>query len=87
MMASENGLTPGGAKPVFIGGAWLVTAQPWSRRITAKIYQVRQIVLYFLWQKKFFGQVLLSVRFPCSVCGDAYMAKSFNSHLKAIHEA
>ena len=29
MMASENGLTPGGAKPVFIGGAWLVTAQPW----------------------------------------------------------
>ena len=41
----------------------------WSRRITAKVYQVHQIVLYFLRQKKFLGQVLLGVKFPCSVCG------------------
>jgi hypothetical protein len=59
----------------------------WSRRITAKVYQVRQIVLYFLWQKKFLGQVLLGFRFPCSVCGDACITTSFNNHHKAIHEA
>ena len=46
-----------------------------------------QIVLYFLWQKQFSGQLLLGGRFPCSVCGDAYMTNSFNNHLKAIHEA
>ena len=35
--------------------------------ITAKIYQVRQIVLYLFWQKKFSGSVLLVLDFP-AVC-------------------
>ena len=33
MMARENGLTPGRATRLFIGGAWLVTAQVWLRLI------------------------------------------------------
>ena len=37
--------------------------------------------------KEIFWASPLGVRFPCSVCEDAYMTKSFNNHHKAIHEA